>query len=258
MPVEEETLPPTFWTMLNPVGYNAKVLSRDRIECIQMTDFIHRKPVQKSKMVGLSAEVIKINFEYKIVKKIHVYTGVGKAFRPYKCLATVQNEDNQTIFYKVCQGSEAIDEIKKGLEHFQKRNSKQVKVIYVDNCCTVRSKLLSIFPDAEVKLDPFHYMKRWDVVLFDPSSEEGAIFRGLLRRAIFVVDTQEYKRAKQVVTERLRCRGKLAVGKEPSRRQIMEEARTVIPGKTVLEDNIQAVLRYCYTSDFGLELKKAL
>ena len=60
-------------------------------------------------MMGLAAEVIKIDFEYKIVKKIHVYNGVGRGFRPYKCLATVQNEDNQTIFYKICQGSEAIE-----------------------------------------------------------------------------------------------------------------------------------------------------
>ena len=126
-----------------------------------MTDFLHRKPIQKAKMLGLSAEVIKIDFEYKIVKKIHVYTGVGKAFRPYKCLATVQNENNQTVYYKVCQGSEAIDEIKIGLEHLRKRNTNEVKVIYVDNCCTVRQKLLNIFPQAVVKLDPFHYMKRW-------------------------------------------------------------------------------------------------
>ena len=46
-----------------------------------------------------------------------MFSGAGKAFHPYKCLATVQNEDNQTVYYKVCQGSEAIDEIKTGLLH---------------------------------------------------------------------------------------------------------------------------------------------
>ena len=156
---EEDSAPPLFSKMLDRNGYNGKVLSKDRIDCILMTDFLHRKPIQKAKMMGLSAEVIKIDFEYKIVKKVHVYNGVGKAFRPYKCLATVQNENNQTVFYKICQGSEAIDEIKDGLLHLRRRNSNTVKVIYVDNCCSVRAKLLSIFEDAVVKLDPFHYMK---------------------------------------------------------------------------------------------------
>ena len=255
--VEEEEAP-LFSKMLDKWGYNAKVLSRDRIDCILMTDFLHRKPIQKAKMTGLGAEILKIDFEYKIVKKVHVYKGVGSAFRPYKCLATVQNEDNQTVYYKVCQGSEAIDEIKTGLEYLRNRNSKDVKVIYVDNCCSVRGKLLAIFDGAVVKLDPFHYMKRWDVVLHDPNSEEAAIFRGLMRRAIFVVNNQEYERAKKVVTHRLRARGKLANGEEPTARQVLQEARSVIPPKNKLEENIQAVLRYCYSVDFNLELKKAL
>ena len=154
-PAEEE-LPPLFSKMLDKYGYCGKVISKDRIDCIHMTYFLHRKPIQKAKMMGLGAEVLKIDFEYKIVKKIHLHTGVGKAFWPYKCLATVQNENNQTMYYKVCQGSEAIDEIKKGLVEFEKRNEQEVKVIYVDKRCSVRQKLLDIFPTAVVKLDPFH------------------------------------------------------------------------------------------------------
>ena len=168
-----------------------------------MTDFLHRKPIQQAKMMGLAAEVMKIDFEYKIVKKVHVYCGVGKAFRPYKCLATVQSEDNQTVYYKMCQGSEAIDETRNGLEHVRDQNTKAVCVIYVDNCCSVRQKLLSIFPDACVKLDPLHYMKRWDAVLFDANSEEAAIFRGRMRRAMFVVDNEEFQCVKVSITSRL-------------------------------------------------------
>jgi hypothetical protein len=255
---EDDSRPPTFSRMLDKSGYNGKVLSKDRIDCILMTDFIHRKPIQQAKMMGLSAEVLKIDFEYKIVKKIHVYNGVGKAFRPYKCLATVQNEDNQTVYYKVCQGSETIDEIRQGLEHLCGRNLKDVVVVYVDNCCNVRQKLLAIFPTAVIKLDPFHWMRRWDAVLFDPNSEEAAIFRGLLRRSMFIVDNVEFARAKSTVKARLVAAGKLRENQSPSTRQILEEARTVIPDKKTLEANVQAVLRYCYSIDFGIEMKKAL
>jgi hypothetical protein len=256
---ESETpQPPLFSKMLDCEGYNGKVLSKDRIDCILMTDFLHRKAIQQSKMMGLGAEVLKVDFEYKIVKKVHVYSGVGKAFRPYKCLATVQNEDNQTVYYKICQGSEAIDEIKQGLLHLRERNTKEVRVIYVDNCCTVRQKLLLIFPNAVIKLDPFHWMRRWDPVLVDPNSEEAAIFRGLLRRAMFIVDSDEFARAKRTVKDRLVRAGKLGPNEFPKHRQIMDEARTVIPAKDVLEANVLAVLRYCYSIDFGIELKKAL
>ena len=103
----------------------------------------------------------------------------------------------------MCQGSEAIEEIRQGLEHLQDRNTKEVHVIYVDNCCSVRQKLLSIFPNAVVKLDPFHYMKRWDAVLYDPNSEEAAIFRGLMRRAKFIVNNDEFQRTEVSVTSRL-------------------------------------------------------
>ena len=92
----------------------------------------------------------------------------------------------------------------------------------------------------------------------DPNSEEAALFRGLLRRAIFVVTNDEFKRAKKVVTDRLQKKGKLREGEEPTSRQVLDEARSIIPPKDILENNVQAVLRYCYSIDFTIELKKAL
>jgi hypothetical protein len=134
-------LPPLFSSLIDRKGYNARILSEGRIESILMTDFLNRKSVQVSKMMGLSAEVLKLDYHYKLPKKIQVYTGVGKCFNPYKCLATLQNENNQTVYFKWCAGGEAILEIDRGLRSLKSRNLSTVKIIYVDNCCSVRGKL---------------------------------------------------------------------------------------------------------------------
>jgi hypothetical protein len=252
---EREYRPLLFSKMTEKDGYNARILSHGLIEQLLMTDFLQRKPIQQAKMMGLSSQVLKLDFEYKVVKKIHVYTGVGKAFRPYKCLATVQNENNQTVYWKVCQGSESIDKIETGLGQLKERNKDTIKVIYVDNCCTVREKLTAISEGTLVKLDPFHFFKRWDLVLFDSNSKEADLFRGLLCRAVFCCDNVEYQRALATAKAKLVRRGKVP---KPTHRQIMQEARTVMPPKDVLEANAMAVIQNCLTIDFNIELKCAV
>jgi hypothetical protein len=253
---EAEAQAPLFSKMADRNGYNAKVLSQERIDCILMTDFLNRKAVSQSKMLGLACEVLKIDFEYKLAKKVHVYSGIGRSFRPYKSMVVAQNEDNQTVYFKVCQGSESIAEILKGLKALRDRNPSSVKVIYVDNCCNVRDQLQKIFPDVPVKLDPFHWFQRWDQVLYDKKSEEAAIFRGLMRRAVMVCDNGEYNRAKMVVKTRLVNAGKLSPNQEPKHRQVMSEARTVIPPSDILEANVMAVLCFCYQHNAAIEIKK--
>ena len=49
---EEDPLPPLFSKMMDKCGYNAKVISKDRIDCILMTDFLHRKPNPKGQNDG--------------------------------------------------------------------------------------------------------------------------------------------------------------------------------------------------------------
>ena len=108
----EPKLPPMFSAMTDPNGYNARFLSMARTDSILMTEYQHRKPVQVGKMLGLTAEILKIDFNYKIAKKIRVWNGRGISFRPYKCLVTVQNEDGLTVLWKALHGSESFNVIK--------------------------------------------------------------------------------------------------------------------------------------------------
>jgi len=249
--------PHLFTKMKDPQGYNARILSLSRIESIQMTEFLHRKPMQLSKMVCLPSKILKFDFEYKIPKKIHVYQGKGKSFKPYKNLLVVQNENCQTVFWKIGIGSESISAIEKALRELKERNPEQVLAIYIDRCCDWRPRLKAIFPDALMLLDVFHWDKRWDGLLAEPTSMEAKIFRGLLKRATFVVERGEYERAKTVVRQRLIKAKKLSPNEQPTHRQIMKEARSVIPPPATLRNNVMAVLRYIFMFDLSIEVRKA-
>ena len=88
LPGEEEQLPdltltPKFSAMDDPMGYNAMFLSTDRIDAILAAEHHHRKPVQLGEMYGLPAKILKIDFNYKIAKKVRVWNGRGISFRPY-------------------------------------------------------------------------------------------------------------------------------------------------------------------------------
>ena len=249
--------PLLFSKMKDPRGYNARMLSLSRIESIQMTEFLHRKPMQLSKMVCLPSKILKFDFEYKIPKKVHVYQGRGKSFKPYKNLLVVQNENCQTVFWKIGIGSESISSIEKSLRELKERNPEEVECIYIDRCCDWRPRLKAIFPNALILLDVFHWDKRWDGLLAEPTSMEAKTFRGLLKRATFVVEPTEYERAKSVVKQRLTKAKKLTADEQPTHRQIMKEARSVIPPPATLRDNAMAVLRYIFMFDLSIEVRKA-
>jgi hypothetical protein len=48
----------------------------------------------------------------------------------------------------------------------------------------------------------------------------------------------------------------LSPNREPKHRQVMAEARTVIPPSDILEANVMAVLCFCYRHDAAIEIKK--
>jgi hypothetical protein len=213
------------------------------------------------------------------------------SIQAFKCIiVTIQNEDGLTVFWKALKHSESFTEIKEDLIRLRKRlnhnakaqheareqqkqqedeeqkqqededyvretplgnNYQAVKLVYVDNCCNVKNIVKSCFPNAVIKLDVFHWLKRWTKLLVEPSSAQGGIFRGLMCRALFNIEPTEYAEAKQRVIDRL---AKQKIHREPYAREITKEARTTIPEPNLLRRNVQAVLSYCTTLKVGLLL----
>jgi transposase len=110
--------------------------------------------------------------------------------------------------WRFLHNSESIEELRPYLAALKERHDQagvKILVIYVDNCCTVRQKLQKIFPDATIVLDEYHWMKRWNDIVLDMKSEEAAIFKGCMRRAINVVSNNEYLDKKTELTESLKA-----------------------------------------------------
>jgi hypothetical protein len=94
---QEET-PSMFSDFKDLHGFNGRILSKYRIDSMVMSVFNHRQSFQELKMQGLTAKLLKIDFNYKLAEKIHVWTKAGCSFSPYKCIVTIQNEDSLTFF----------------------------------------------------------------------------------------------------------------------------------------------------------------
>jgi hypothetical protein len=172
---------PPFSTIQDREQYNCQVISKNTIDRIVTTDFQHRKKIQENKMRGIKALVLKLDWHYKLPPKIKVFTGRGKSFSPFKSAASIQNEDAQTIFWKCYPCSEGIETMKEDLVRLKKRleliQGEPPRLCYVDNCCQVRAKLQEIFGESFlVKLDCFHWCKRWDAVLFDTTVRRQLFF----------------------------------------------------------------------------------
>jgi len=192
----EPPKPPLFTKMKDNTGYNARLLSTSRIESILMTDFMSCKKLMQSKMMSQPSKMVKLDFTYKIPGTVNVHKGVGDCFKLHRCMFVLQNEKNQTVHWKCLASLESITAVKKCLDLFCKLNPETVVVVWCDNCCNIREKLIEMFQNAIVLLDVFHWDKRWDAILFDTKSEEAPVFRGLMRRATFHVPQSEHESAK--------------------------------------------------------------
>ena len=283
---EDESWPPDFSSFADKQGYNGRVTSKFIVDSIATTVFNQRKAFMEAKMKGLCACILKIDFNYKLASKIRVWTKQGQSFLPFKCIITIQNEDGLTVFWKALKHSESFTEIKDDLirlrrhlnrnakaHHESKERQRQqedpdyvletpighdyqaVKVIYVDNCCNVKNIVRRCFPNAVIKLDVFHRLKRWNKIMVEPSSAQGGIFRGLMCRALFNIEPTEYAEAKERVKERLLAR---KITRETYAREIAKEARTTIPQPDLLRRNVQAVLTYLRAKDSEIDVALAL
>jgi UDP-2,3-diacylglucosamine pyrophosphatase LpxH len=73
-----------------------------------------------------------------------------------------------------------------------------VKVVYLDNCCQVNASIKAIFGAGVcVKLDVFHWLKRWNDIMYDSKAAHAGIFQGLMSRAVFNAEADEFERAKE-------------------------------------------------------------
>jgi len=242
--------PPAFSQLTDPIRYNARVVSKSTTDRIKLSDYVRRRKLQLAKMRSIPSRIWKIDFGYKLAPKIKVHTGRGKPFSPYKSIASIQQEDALTTFWKAYPGSEGIDIMATDLKKLNKRNNMiggHLEVVHVDNCCSVRNKLVKILGDMLVKLDNFHWAKRHDPIMCDLKSEKTIVFRTMMRRAVFFVEDSEYTRAKEALMKRKKTNTATPA-------EILKEAKATILPPDKLEARVMAVIHCVMRKDLETDI----
>ncbi len=157
--------PPTDW--LPP--------SLDFFEDLQLSLLQARRAMYDSYMQSIGATIGSFDHTFKIAQCL--WSGKEKPFRSSFAGFSEFGE----VFTLIYTRNESFETLNKCLEDLSRRPTMAMKVIYVDNCCAVRSKLMEFFPHAVVLLDLWHWLNRlWRSVKATngPSVES---FRHLMR-----------------------------------------------------------------------------
>ena len=249
---DKDILP--FSDLTDKNGYNAKFLSADRIDTILGSHFRDRKPLLRAKMSKYGGRILSLDFVYPIGKRVWVRRKDGTRFRPFKCLASITNEDSLVIWWGMLKGDESILAIQPHLVRLRLRTiylGYDPKVVfYVDNCCTVRSKICEVWPEAIIKLDHFHWFARWDETLVNPRTSENArLFKALMSRAVLVAPEDEVNAKRISMTARLKRPVTVA--------EVLRECDTVAPPPDEMERLVWAVIEYFLKLDYQTEMQLA-
>jgi len=238
-----EGSPPPFSRLTDREKCNSRMTSKPTVDRIKSTDCQRRKTMQLAKMRFMPAKAWKTDWGHKIAPKIKVHTGRGKPHSPHQSVVSTQNEDSLTVFWKCCPCSEGMDGLMPDLIRLKKRNEilgENVEVSWVDNCCSVRSKLQEVAPGMLVKLDCFHWQARFDPAMADTTSETTAIFRTMMRRAAFQTEDTERHRVRDLLKRK---------GKPHTPGDILKAAKATIPAADLLERRAMAVVHACMEKD---------
>lgn len=136
--------------------------SKDKIMNLFIEQVSRRKTSYENEMnnidLGLS---LSTDHTFKSGKSVGFYRECDNAFIHHlNNLFIILNDSRQIVQWRLCR-STSHEDITNCLEILSKRNSsKDVKLIYVDNCCAERNFYQRYFPNADIKLDLFHAAQR--------------------------------------------------------------------------------------------------
>ena len=110
-------------------------------------------------MSELTGTVLAMDHTFETAKCIRLR---GEA--PFRSHFVVHNEIGE-ILAAVYTRNESFDTLHNVLSNIASRPGSKAMVIYVDNCCTVRSKIQRHFPSAHIKCDLWHWLHRFAAVI---------------------------------------------------------------------------------------------
>lgn len=138
--------------------------SNDIVTRCLIVNFIENQAFYDSQMLGIEVnKCIRIDHTFKVASNIGYLRKDGRWITQYGSIFIVLNDEGQVLTWQLTN-STSFEEVTLVLSALSRRiaSSKEGPlIVYVDNCCHVRSKLKQMFGnDTIVKLDVFHAVQR--------------------------------------------------------------------------------------------------
>ncbi|EJD40175.1 hypothetical protein AURDEDRAFT_170755 [Auricularia subglabra TFB-10046 SS5] len=200
-----QTAPTPFSDPYDNAGYALCHASGDVLADIYL-DFVKRtrKPESETYLRSLAGVSLSIDSTFKITNKATVVqAGSSQRERLLKGgLFSGINEKNEIVFWRFCQ-TQSNKEIEETLAGFERRRkllgAPPVEQCASDNCCKVRSAIVSQLPGAHATLDIFHIVLRYTSRLL---STKATIYRPAVAKDVADALIKTHANARyNVVTE---------------------------------------------------------
>jgi hypothetical protein len=97
-----------------------------------------------------------------------------------------------------------------------------------------------------IKLDCWHWVECWNLILNEPTKVEAATFRTLISQALFMIEMEEWNCTKDCLCKKL--------NQTPTIKEIRKALALIIPCPKILRGGVRAVLNYFMYLDMHTNL----
>ncbi|KAE9405193.1 hypothetical protein BT96DRAFT_1015845 [Gymnopus androsaceus JB14] len=154
----------------NELEYNDHSISDEIITAI-LLDFSERTRKEESSelMRSMTGKVLSLDATFRAASKATIVNSDGKRSTALSGgILSVINELSSTLAWRFCQ-TQSAHEIAEMLTpvavRFKELGAPDPEMVIVDNCCTVRSRIIQVWPNTKVGLDVYHLIKRYTAVI---------------------------------------------------------------------------------------------
>lgn len=162
--------------------------SNDQLMHIFLAYYNSVRSIIQSEILSTPCSVLTCDHTFKVSKHIGVTRSEDSVFvNQFENLFIGLNENGEVVMWRLTKNT-SFREIEYLLKEFKDRlfaRKDSLRMVVVDDCCSIRASYKSIFPDVVVKLDLYHACQRFVKTLKKGltksqqlSKEFGLIFRG--------------------------------------------------------------------------------
>ena len=153
---EDSSTSSNFWKSLTSNSPSNNILAK----CF-FAGFLHNEQLYLQEMEAIPiGKCISFDHTFKVASNIGYLREDKQWINVYDSLFLVLNEQGKIVTWQLTKGT-SFKEVLTLLQNLASRSDENMRTVYVDDCCKLRSKIENVFgKNISVKLDIFHAVQR--------------------------------------------------------------------------------------------------